>query len=102
MLLKSTIPSCYLDSLIVEVQFVTFIEEVLETFLLIPSFCGCQESICLLCSIWLLFASKANLYYSKEEVLETFAHTVELICRVQNHFVPFKAINWIGSHWRGT
>ena len=37
MLLKSTIPSCYLASLTVEVQFVTFIEEVLKTLLLIPS-----------------------------------------------------------------
>ena len=57
--------------------------------LLIPSFCDCQESICLLYSIWLLFASKANLYYSREEVLETFAHTAELICRVQNHLYHF-------------
>ena len=80
--LKSTTFSCYLASLTVEVQIVTFIEEVLKALLLIPSFCDYQESICLLCSIWLLFASKANLYSSREEVLETFAHTAELICRV--------------------
>ena len=49
-----------------------------------------------------LCSLKANLYYSIEEVLETFVHTTEIDLQSPEPFVPFLEINWIGSYWRGT
>ena len=88
----------------IEVQFVTFREEVLKTLLLVSSCFDCKELTIFSVLLGFSLLLKAHLYDSREEVLQTFVHTAKIDLQSQEPFVPFflKSINWIGTLWRGT
>ena len=75
------------------------------------SFCDCKELTVFSVSFGFSLLLKSNLYYSREEVLETFVHIAETDLQSPEPFVPFlKAFNWTGSigegpgdvaQWRG-
>ena len=69
--------------------FVTFREEVLKTLLLMSSYCDCKESTVFSILFGFSLLLKANLYYSREGVLQTFVHTTEIDLQSPKLFVPF-------------
>ena len=68
---------------------VTFREEVLNTLLLISSSHDYKESTVFSILFGFSLLLKANLYYSREKVLQTFVHTAEIDLQSPEPFVPF-------------
>ena len=61
----------------------------MKTLLLMTSCCDCKESTVFSVLFGFSLLLKANLYYSREEVLQTFVHTAEIGLQSPEPFVPF-------------
>ena len=61
----------------------------MKTLLLMSNFCDCKESTVFSVAFGFSLLLKANLYYSREEILQTFFHTAEIDLQSPKPFVQF-------------